>query len=320
MLSTNYKNLLKFILEKNKGFWRLEAISILTKKINKGEEKFKYLRNLITLQEKRITKHPFLQINSLNPKTPNAKKFKKFQSFRDKSSQAFFVTQIPKKKKTQLNSKLFLNKEEEKIYNHIELHPFEVNSVRRRDENQKYYNTQEIKKQFESSYNFIRNEQIKDRPFSSYYKRKMSKKFFGANFFSNNINMNKKRRSAYHTNYRANKTDNYSENVEIWSNLENKKRIISAYLKNREKRNLFGEDNILFEEIKKNSRNKSQYVNLLSKNKTNNNINNNINNINTTNTDNIIISMSTSEQNDATINNIKGKKNKKIFTPILLSK
>ena len=312
MLSSNYKNLLKFILEKNKGFWRLEAISILTKKINKGEDKFKYLRNLITLQEKRIIKHPFLQINSLNPKTPNAKKFKKVQSFRDKSSQAFFVTQIPKKKKTQLNSKLFLNKEEEKIYNHIELHPFEINNIRRRDKNQKYYNTQEIQREFESSYNYVRNIQIKDRPFTSYYKRKMSQNFFGYNFFNNNMNMSKKRKNGYHINYRTNKTYFYSENEENWNNLENKKRIVSAYLNNKEKGNLFGEDNLLFDEIKKNSRNKAQYYNLLAKIKTINN--------NSTNIDNIINSVSISEHKEGTIYNIKGKKTKKVFNPILANK
>ena len=188
MLSTNYSNLIKSILEKNKGFWRLEAISILTKKINKGEDKYNYLRNLISLQDKRIKAQPFLQINSLNPKKAIPRKIKKLQSFRDKSSQSFFVTQIPNKKIKRLNSKLFLNKEEEKIYNHIELHPFEINTIRRRDENQKYYNTQQIKREFESSYNYIRNEQIKDRPFTSYYKRKMSKNLFGYNFFTNNMN------------------------------------------------------------------------------------------------------------------------------------
>ena len=312
MLKTNYTNLFKTILEKNKGFWRLEAISILTKKINKGEDKYNYLRNLITLQDKRMIEHPFLQINSLNPKTPHPKKIKKVQSFRDKSSQAFFVTQVTEKKVKKFNSKLFLNKEEEKIYNHIELHPFEINNIRRRDKNQKYYNTQEIQREFESSYNYVRNEQIKDRPFTSYYKRKMSKNLFGYNFFSNNVNMRKKRKKGFHINYRTNKTDFYPENAENWNNLENKKRIVSAYLNNKEKGNLFGEDNLLFDEIKKNSRNKAQYYNLLAKNKT---INNNL-----TNTDNIINSVSVSEHKEGTIYNIKGKKNKKVFNPILANK
>ena len=309
MLKTNYTNLLKTILEKNKGFWRVEAISILTKKINKGEDKFKYLRNLISLQDKRIIEHPFLKINSLNPKTPNPKKIKKVQSFRDKSSQAFFVTQGAERKIKKFNSKLFLNKEEEKIYNHIELHPFEINNIRRRDKNQKYYNTQDIKREFESSYNYVRNEQIKDRPFTSYYKRKMSKNLFGYNFFTNNMNMSKKRKNNYHINYRTNKTDFYIDNTENWNNLRNKKRIVSAYLNNKERGNLFGEDNVLFDEIKKNSRNKSQYFNLLAKNKTLNN--------NSTNTDNRINSVSISEHKDGTINNIKGKEAKKVFNPIL---
>ena len=305
MLHSNYKNLLKSIIEKNKGFWRLEAIAILTKKINKGEDKYNYLRNLISLQEKRTNAYPFLQINSLTPSNVIPKKIKKVQSFRNKSSQVFFVTQVPNKKIKQFNQKLFLNQEEEKIYNHIELHPFEISNVRRRDINQKYYNTQEIKKEIETSYNYIRREQIKDRPFTSYYKRKMSHNYFGYNFFTNNMNMNKKRKKGY-INYKTNYTSDNSENN--WTQLGDKKRIVSAYLKNKEKNNLFGEDNIIFEKIKKNTRNKNQFFNLLTKNKTINN--------NSTITDNIINSLSTYEVKDNTVNDIKGKMNRRIFSPI----
>ena len=305
MLHSNYKNLLKSIIEKNKGFWRLEAIAILTKKINKGEDKYNYLRNLISLQEKRTKAYPFLQINSLTPSNVIPKKIKKVQSFRNKSSQVFFVTQVPNKKIKQFNQKLFLNQEEEKIYNHIELHPFEISNVRRRDINQKYYNTQEIKKEIETSYNYIRREQIKDRPFTSYYKRKMSHNYFGYNFFTNSMNMNKKRKKGY-INYKTNYTSDNSENN--WTQLGDKKRIVSAYLKNKEKNNLFGEDNIIFEKIKKNTRNKNQFFNLLTKNKTINN--------NSTITDNIINSLSTYEVKDNTVNDIKGKMNKRIFSPI----
>ena len=309
MLHSNYKNLLKSIIEKNKGFWRLEAIAILTKKINKGEDKYNYLRNLISLQEKRTNAYPFLQINSLTPSNVIPKKIKKVQSFRNKSSQVFFVTQVPNKKIKQFNQKLFLNQEEEKIYNHIELHPFEISNVRRRDINQKYYNTQEIKKEIETSYNYIRKEQIKDRPFTSYYKRKLSKNYFGYNFFSNNMNMSKKRKSGYNKNYHTSYTNNnYSESIENWTKLGDKRRIVSAYLNNKDKRNIFGEDNLLFEDIKKNSRNKNKYFNLLTKNKSINN--------HSTITDNIMNSISTFEQRDGTIINIKGKMNKKIFGTI----
>ena len=259
MLHSNYKNLLKSILERNKGFWRLEAISILTKKINKGEDKYNYLRNLISIQDKRTNAYPFLQINSLTPGNVIPKKIKKTQSFRNKSSQVFFVTQVPNKQIKQFSQKLFLNQEEEKIYNQIELHPFEISNVRRRDINQKYYNTQEIKKEIETSYNYIRKEQIKDRPFTSYYKRKMSHNYFGYNFFTNNMNMNKKRKKGY-INYKTNYTNDNTENN--WTQIDDKKRIVSAYLKNKEKRNLFGEENMLFEKIKKNTRNKNQFYNL----------------------------------------------------------
>jgi hypothetical protein len=305
MLHSNYKNLLKSILERNKGFWRLEAISILTKKINKGEDKYNYLRNLISIQDKRTNAYPFLQINSLTPGNVVPKKIKKTQSFRNKSSQVFFVTQVPNKQIKQFSQKLFLNQEEEKIYNQIELHPFEISNVRRRDINQKYYNIQEIKKEIETSYNYIRREQIKDRPFTSYYKRKMSHNYFGYNFFTNNMNMNKKRKKGY-INYKTNYTSDNSENN--WTQLGDKKRIVSAYLKNKEKNNLFGEDNIIFEKIKKNTRNKNQFFNLLTKNKTINN--------NSTITDNIINSLSTYEVKDNTVNDIKGKMNRRIFSPI----
>jgi hypothetical protein len=309
MLHTNYKNLFNSILEKNKGFWRLEAIAILTKKIQKGEEKYNYLRNLISLHNKRTKVHPFLQINSLSPKNEIPKKLKKVQSFRNRASQVFFVTQVPAKKKFQYQQNPFMNEEEEKIYNHIEIHPFEINNIRRRDKNQIYYNTQEIKKEIETSYNYIRKEQIKDRPFTSYYKRKLSKNYFGYNFFSNNMNMSKKRKSGYNKNYHTSYTNNnYSESIENWTKLGDKRRIVSAYLNNKDKRNLFGEDNLLFEDIKKNSRNKNKYFNLLTKNKSINN--------HSTITDNIMNSISTFEQRDGTIINIKGKMNKKIFGTI----
>ena len=102
--------------------------------------------------------------------------------------------------------------------------------------------------------------------------------------------------------------ENYSESVENWNKISDKKRIISAYLKNKEKGNLFGEDNLLFENIKKNTRNKSQYYNLLTKNKSTYN--------NTTINDNILNNMNSFEVKDASINNIKGKKNKRFFSPI----
>ena len=79
--------------------------------------------------------------------------------------------------------------------------------MRHRDENQIYFNVQELKKEIEKNYNYIRNEQIKNRPFTSYYKNKMNKDLFGYesnknynsnnisinNYYTNNLNMNKKR-------------------------------------------------------------------------------------------------------------------------------
>ena len=81
MLHSNYANLLKSIIERNKGFWRLEAIAILTKKIQQGEDKYNYLRNLISLQEKKTETPPFLKINSLSPVNSFQKKNKKIAKF-----------------------------------------------------------------------------------------------------------------------------------------------------------------------------------------------------------------------------------------------
>ena len=133
------------------------------------------------------------------------------------------------------------------MYNPIELHPFEIKYMRHRDENQKYFNVQELKKEIERNYNYIRNEQIKNRPFSSYYKSKMNKDFFGYesksngssnisihNYYSNNMNMSKKRKKGYKINFNyKNNIYNSSNNTinQNWTSIHEKKRIISAYLK-----------------------------------------------------------------------------------------
>ena len=265
MLHTNYPNLLKMIISRNKGFWRLEAIGRLSKKINQGHTQLQYLRNLITRHEKNNQAHSFLQINSV--KTFN-KKLNTIERSRSKSSQTFFVTQIPpfnRKRLHKYNDQLFMNEYEENMYNHIELHPFEIKYMRHRDENQKYFNVQELKKEIERNYNYIRKEQIKNRPFTSYYKNKMNNDLFGYestknynsnnisinNYYTNNLNMNKKRKNGYKIQYNTNNHLNNSIK-DNWKNTKQKKRIISAYLNNKKKENLFGEDNKLFEKIKKN--------------------------------------------------------------------
>ena len=264
MLNTNYPNFLKTIISRNRGFWRIEAIGRLSKRINKGETQLEYLKNLITLHEKQNNKsHSFFHVTSI--KSPN-RKINQDNNMRNMPSQTFFVTQIqPRNRRRKINyykNDIFMNEYEENMYNQIELHPFEIKYMRNRDENQKYFNVLAIKKEIESNYNYIRNEQLKDRPFTSYYKSKLNKNLFGyeskrssANisinkYYSNNKNMSKKRKEGYNISYYHN-SDNNSEN-QSWKTLEGKKRIISAYLNNKSRGNLLVEDNELFEKIKKN--------------------------------------------------------------------
>ena len=264
MLNTNYPNFLKTIIIRNRGFWRIEAIGRLSKRINKGETQLEYLKNLITLHEKQNTKsHSFFQVTSI--KSLN-KKINQDDHLRNISSQTFFVTQIPprnrRRKINYYKNEIFMNEDEEHIYNRIELHPFEIKYMRNRDENQKYFNVLAIKKEIESNYNYLRNEQLKNRPFTSYYKSKLKKNLFGyeskrssANisinkYYSNNKNMSKKRKEGYNISYLPN-SDNNSEN-QSWKTIQGKKRIISAYLNDKSRGNLLAEDNELFEKIKKN--------------------------------------------------------------------
>ena len=270
------------IISRNKGFWRIDAIGRLSKKINKGQIQLEYLKNLITLHEKNNNKtHSFLQINS--EKSFN-RKLNFGQKPRSKSSQTFFVTQIPphhRKRLNEINRRLFMNEDEENIYNHIDLHPFEIKYIRHRDENQKFFNMQKIKKEIEKNYNYIRNEQIKNRPFSSYYKSKIKKDFFGYesknsgsrnisinNYYSNNKNMSKRRKKGYKLHFNSNINTKISNTIsQNWTNTYGKKRIISAYLNNKEKGNIFGEENELFENIKRNEKSKSSLNNNSTKNR-----------------------------------------------------
>lgn len=268
MKHSNYQNLLKMIITRNKGFWRIEALGRLSKKISQGHSQLEYLKNLITLHKKQNQIHYFLQINSI--KSSN-KKFNSIVKARSKSSQTFFVTQIPsynRRRKNKYNKQLFMNEYEENIYSPIELHPFEIKYMRQRDENQKYYNVQKIKKEIEKNYDYIRKKHIKNRPFSSYYQKKMNNKDLFGNgnkfnnsnnisinyYYSNNLNMSKKRKKRYKINFNINYKNNHINNTinQKWNNSQQKKRLISEYLSNRAKGNILAEENELFENIKKN--------------------------------------------------------------------
>ena len=272
MKHTNYPNLLKMIITRNKGFWRIDAISRLSKKISQGQTQLEYLKNLITRHEKQKKIHSFLEIYSV--KNTN-KKINQMEKARSKSSQTFFVTQIPPFNRRRLynyNNLLFMNEYEENMYSPIELHPFEIKYQRQRDENEKYFNVQELKKEIEKNYNYIRKEQIKNRPFSSFYKNKINNNNNDLfeneikhtnnnnnisinNYYSNNLNMSKKRKKGYKINFnRKNYYNSQNSNTinENWKTSQQKERLISAYLTNKIKGNIFAEENELFENIKKN--------------------------------------------------------------------
>ena len=270
MKHTNYPNLLKMIIMRNKGFWRIDAISRLSKKISQGQTQLEYLKNLITRHEKqKQVHHSFLEIYSV--KNSN-KKYNTMEKARSKSSQTFFVTQIPPFNRRRLynyNNQLFMNEYEENMYSPIELHPFEIKYQRQRDENEKYFNVQELKKEIEKNYNYIRKEQIKNRPFSSFYKNKINNELFENeikhtsnnnnisinNYYSNNLNMSKKRKKGYKLNFnQKNYYNTHNSNTinENWKTSQQKKRLISAYLSAKARGNIFAEENELFENIKKN--------------------------------------------------------------------
>ena len=268
MLHTNYSKLLKMMIIRNRGFWRIEAISKLSKQMEQGQYQLEYLKNMITKHERSSNIHSFLQIESSKSKK---KKINIEDKARSKSSQTFFVTQTPSaygNKFKKYNNKLFMNEYEEFIYNPIELHPFEIKYIRKRDENQKYYNVQEIKKEIEKNYNYIRSEYKKNRPFTSsgYINNKNInsemkheiKNIYNSNslsanrnYYTNNINMSKRRKKGYKIPIDNNFNSNNITN-ENFKNSKQKRRVVSAYLSNRERGNFFAEENTLFENIKKN--------------------------------------------------------------------
>ena len=175
MLHINYKNLLNSLSLKSKGFWRMEAKAKLNRKIKKGETKYLYLKNILVKDNKYI-KNSFLNITS-DKETP-----KKILS-KSKSPRTFFMTQIKNEyiseRMQKYNKKIFLDLNEELLYSPIELHPFEIKYIRRRDENQRMYNIQELQKEIESNYLKINQEDIinKQRPLTSYFNKNIKSNY-----------------------------------------------------------------------------------------------------------------------------------------------
>jgi hypothetical protein len=214
---------------RSKGFWRLASINKLTKKINQGHHKLKYLRDLITLHKIENDSHSFIKFTSI--KSLNSK-WKSEPHNTSQFTQTFFVTQVSPDNKRRANNfykKLFLNEDEEKMYNPISLRPFEIKYVRYRDQNQKFFNVQEIKKEVEKNYDYIREELIKDRPYSQYYKSHLKNNLFGIKSRSLSSTQNKKNK-LNKIKYNINININDNNKVQSLETLQDKRRLTSAYL------------------------------------------------------------------------------------------
>ena len=95
------------------------------------------------------------------------------------------------------------------------------------------------------------------------------------NYRSNNNNKNKKLKNGHNFIYSINNNNNkyicYSPNNsenKRWTNIYEKKKIISAFLNNKEAKDIFGEENELFDNIKKNKKMETLLSNISTKNKT----------------------------------------------------
>jgi len=229
MWNSNYPNLLKMLTIRSRGYWRLASINKLSKRINQGHPKLKYLRDLITLHKIENDKHSFIKFTSI--KSLNDR-WKSEPHKTSQCTQTFFVTQVSPENKWKTNkfyNKLFLNEDEEKMYNPISLRPFEAKYTRFRDQNQKYFNVQEIKKEVEKNYDSIREEIIKDRPYSQYYKSHLKTNLFGFKSRSLSSTQNKKNK-LNKIKYKIKLNINDDNKVKNSETTRDKKRLKSAYL------------------------------------------------------------------------------------------
>ena len=130
------------------------------------------------------------------------------------------------------------------------------------------------------------------------------------NYYSNNKNMSKKRKKGYKLYFNSNTTDTIHSTIsQNWTNTFGKKRIISAYLKNKSKGDIFGEENELFENIKKNEKMKF-FLNNTTQNR-------NIDNFSTlTSNTNFISQKNITEQINSNFDINKEQANKRILSSI----
>lgn len=286
MWNSNYPNLLKMLTIRSKGFWRLASINKLSKEINRGHHKLKYLRDLITLHKIENNSHSFIKFTSI--KSINDK-WKTEPHKASQFTQTLFVTQVSPDNKRRANNfykKLFLNEDEEKMYNPISLRPFEIKYVRYRDQNQKYFNVQEIKKEVEKNYDNIREELIKVRPYSQYYKSHLKNNLLGIKSRSLSSTQTKKDKLNKIKNKKYNINININDNNKVQSleTMQDKRRLASAYFNNKTRGLYSSAKNQLFKGSKNNraiisAKNKPQTIINISNpgDYLNNNINSNNN-------------------------------------------
>jgi hypothetical protein len=233
---------------RSRGFWRLASINKLSKKINKGNHKLKYLRDLITLHKIENDSYSFIKFTSIKSLKD---KWKSEPHKNSQFTQTIFVTQVSSDNKRRTNNfykKLFLNEDEEKMYNPISLRPFETKYVRYRDQNQKYFNVQEIKKEIEKNYDNIREELIKDRPYSQYYKSHLKNNLLGIKSRSLSSTQQKKGKlnKIKNNKYNINININNNNKVQNREMIQDKRRLASAYLNTKPRGYYFNSKNKLF--------------------------------------------------------------------------
>ena len=155
MLQTNYRNLKKTLFFRNKGYWRMSALSILDKEINKGKWHFKSLRNNLSIQAQKNKKN-LLQVT--NYKKISHEKTGKTVKNKNYSNKFFSLTQVLRNDygldtavEHGFLPGFFINQSEALLYNQINLLPFNIKSVRTRTNTEKYYNIQKIKEEFEKN-------------------------------------------------------------------------------------------------------------------------------------------------------------------------
>ena len=184
MLNLNYNQIKKTIFNKQKGFWRVAAISKLEKdKDKKNELGNKLIRNQITIQDKKLKKYSFLSIItekksknnkiSINNQSKSLNKKINTSNICDNDNNYFsrnvnnYDYFTPKNDSNNLNIK----------FSEINIHLFSRMYQHERNETEKIYTIKSLEKEFEKQYKKYKpNNNIIDFNSSTNTPRKIDKK------------------------------------------------------------------------------------------------------------------------------------------------